>query len=162
MEQEKKKVRITDRKIALQKAGSYCAYQERCQQEVRDKLYSFGLWPEAVEEIIAKLINDNFINEERFAKVFAGGKFRIKKWGKVKIRLELKKRNISAYCIRSAMNEIPEKDYLITLKELITIKKEKLSAKKIKGRYAAAVREQMIIQYCISRGFEADLVRDLL
>src|SRR5688500_741234 len=110
-----KKIRITDQKQALIKARNYCAYQERCQQEVRDKLYEWGLWPEAVENIIVELITDNFLNEERFATTFAGGKFRIKKWGRVKIKLELKKRKISEYCIKQAMKEIDEKDYLKTL-----------------------------------------------
>lgn len=116
-EEHKKKIRITDEKLALRKAESYCAYQERCQQEVRDKLYEWGLWKNAVENIIAKLIQDNFLNEERFAKAYAGGKFRIKKWGKVKIKLELKKRKISDYCIRQAMKEIDGPDYEKELKK---------------------------------------------
>src|SRR5687767_2477337 len=98
-----KQIKITDAKIGLAKAQKYCAYQERCQQEVRSKLYGWGLWKEAVEGIIAELINENFINEERFAIAFAGGKFRIKKWGKTKIKLELKKRDISDYCIKQAL-----------------------------------------------------------
>src|ERR1017187_9401155 len=96
---------------ALIKAQLFCAYQERCQQEMRDKLYSWGLYPDAVENIIAGLITGNYLNEERFAKSYAGGKFRIKKWGRIKIKIELKKRKISEYCIKRAMEEINNRDY---------------------------------------------------
>lgn len=163
MEDEpKKKIRITDAKIALRKAESFCAYQERCQQEVRDRLYSWGLWPEAVEDIIANLITSNFVNEERFAKAFAGGKFRIKKWGRVKIKIELKKRKISDYCIKQAMKEIDEKEYIKTLRRIVETQEEKLSKKKLKGRFAKEIIKQKIVQYCLSRGFERDIVYDTL
>ena len=163
MEDEpKKKIRITDVKVATRKAEAYCAYQERCQQEVRDQLYEWGLWPEAVENIIAELITGNFLNEERFAKQFAGGKFRIKKWGRVKIKMALKKKKISEYCVRQAMKEIDEKEYIRTLKKIIGSQTEKLERKKIKGRFASEIKKQKIIQYCLSRGFESDIVIDLL
>ena len=157
-----KKIRITDMKVAFTKAASYCAYQERCQQEVRDKLYSWGLWPDAVENIIAQLITEKFLNEERFAKAFAGGKFRIKKWGRVKIKMELKKRKISDYCIKQAMKEIEEREYVKTLRKLVEEQEEKLKKKKLSGRFAAEIRKQKIMQYCLSRGFEQDLVREVL
>ncbi len=80
-------------KKALLKAQKYCAYQERCQQEVREKLYEWGVLPEVLENTIAELIIANFINEERFAKVYAGGKFRIKKWGRIKIKVKLQSKN---------------------------------------------------------------------
>jgi regulatory protein len=157
-----KKMRITDPKQALLKAQGYCAYQERCQQEVRDKLYSWGLWPDAVEQVIADLITDNYLNEERFAKAYAGGKFRIRQWGRIKIRLELKKRKISDYCIRQAMKEIDEKDYLRTLKDIIRKEQEKLEKKKNRGAFAKEVQKQKVIRYCLSRGYEQDLVMDLV
>ena len=103
-----KKPKVYTQKQALIKAESYCAYQERCQQEVRDKLYSWGLHEVQVENVIADLIASNFINEERFAKAYAGGKFRIKKWGRVKISIELKRRKISTYCIKKGLAEIEE------------------------------------------------------
>jgi regulatory protein len=157
-----KKIRITDVKKALLKAQSYCAYQERCQQEVRDKLYEWGLWPEAVENIIVELITDNFLNEERFAKTYAGGKFRIKKWGKVKIKLELKKRKISDYCIKQAMKEIGNKEYMAALRDIIRTESGKLEKKKVKGPYAKELKKQKLVRYCLSRGFEQDLVLDLV
>src|SRR6478609_905032 len=84
-----KQKKILTKAEAFQKASSFCAYQERTQQEVRDKLWELQVNRDWIEEIISQLIVENFINEERFAKAFAGGKFRIKKWGKVKIVMEL-------------------------------------------------------------------------
>ncbi len=137
---------------ALLKAQSSCAYQERCQQEMRDKLYEWGLYSDAVENIIADLITDNFLNEERFAKSYAGGKFRIKKWGKIKIKIELKKRKISEYCIKKAMEEISDKDYIKTIKQLIEKKSKEIKGGKVQ------IRNYKISQYIISKGFEGNLV----
>lgn len=137
---------------ALKKAELYCAYQERCQQEMRDKLYSWGLYPDAVEDIIVRLITDNFLNEERFAKSYAGGKFRIKKWGRIKIKLELKKRKISEYCIKAAMAEIDEDEYWETIKTLIE-KKDKI----LKGG-KPHVRKYKIAQYIAAKGFEQNFI----
>jgi regulatory protein len=154
-EETKPKKRLTPNQ-ALIKAESTCAYQERCQQEMRDKLYEWGLHSADVENIIAKLITDNFLNEERFANAYAGGKFRIKKWGRVKIKLELKKRKISDYCIKKAMQEIDDSDYIKTLKDLIAKK-----SKEIKGGKDYQ-RKYKIAKYIASRGFEQDLIWDVL
>lgn len=141
---------------ALVRAQNSCAYQERCQQEMRDKLYDWGLHREDVENVIVDLITDGFINEERFAKSFAGGKFRIKKWGKIKIKIELKKRKISEYCIKEAMKEIDEDDYLQTIHQLIEKKSRLLKGGK------PHVRNYKIQQYIASRGFEQNLIWDIL
>lgn len=141
---------------ALIKAQMSCAYQERCQQEMRDKLYEWGLYSNDVENIIVNLITDNFLNEERFAKTFAGGKFRIKKWGRVKIKIELKKRKISDYCIRKAMEEIDDTEYIKVLKALL----EKRLKENPKGKEYQ--RNYKVAQYALSRGFENDLIWDLL
>jgi regulatory protein len=153
---EGKEKKIMNPDIALLKAMKYCAYQERCQQEVRDKLYSFGLWPDAVEKIIGELIEQNFINEERFAKSYVGGKFRIKHWGRKKIELSLKRKGISTFCINKGLSEINDKEYIKTLKEIINkhLKTSKES-NLLKRNYKVA-------QYCISRGFEGDIVWDLI
>lgn len=154
-EEKKQKKKLTPAQ-AIIKAQMACAYQERCQQEMRDKLYEWGLHSNDVENIIADLISNNFLNEERFAKAFAGGKFRIKKWGKVKIKIELKKRKLSDYCIRKGLEEIDDKAYIDTLKEVISKKlKENPKGKEHIRNYKAA-------QYALSRGFESDLVWDLL
>lgn len=154
-EETKPKKKLTPSQATI-KAQMSCAYQERCQQEMRDKLYEWGLHSTDVENIIANLITDNFLNEERFAKAFAGGKFRIKKWGRIKIRIELKKKKISDYCIKKGLQEIDEKDYQKVLEDLIIKKlKEYPKGKEQVRNYKAA-------QYVISRGFEGDLVWDTI
>jgi len=112
-------MRIDKMKEAKVKAGNYCAYQERTQQEVRDKLYALGLYRDEVEEVLAELITENFVNEERYAKSFASGKFRLKQWGKRKIIFELKKKNISSYCIDQALKEITDEEYEEAILRLI-------------------------------------------
>ena len=103
---------------AYQKLKHYCAYQDRCHSEVKNKAYSFGLRKPDVEELTSRLIEENCLNEERFAKAFAGGKFRIKQWGRLKIRSELKNKQISYYCIAAALDEIDDLKYKETLHKL--------------------------------------------
>jgi regulatory protein len=156
MEEKKKKLKITDPVQALEKAKGWCAYQERSQQEMRDKLYEWGLWKDAVESIIAELITSNFINEERFAKAYAGGKFRIKKWGKVKIRIELKRKGVTEYCIRKGLQEIDGDEYEKALYKIIEER-----ARVTRDRNVLK-RNYKIAQYAISRGYEPQLVWDAL
>ncbi|MFI5149050.1 MAG: regulatory protein RecX [Bacteroidia bacterium] len=153
---DRQKTKLTDPKKALEKAAAWCAYQERCQQEVRNKLYEWGLWKEPVEQIISELISQGFIDEERFARTYAGGKFRIKKWGRQKIKNELKQRHISDYCIRKAMLEIDEDEYRKTLQKLLSTYGKKItSSNPFRKKYKQA-------QYAISRGFEQELIWALL
>jgi regulatory protein len=141
---------------ALRKIQDWCAYQERCQQEVRDKLYEYGLHSADVESLIAQLISDNFLNEERFAKAYAGGKFRIKKWGRIKIKMGLKARKVSDYCIRKGMEEIEDREYYKTLKKLLEEKDRSLNEKNhIRRKYK-------LLRYATSRGFEQELIMDFL
>jgi regulatory protein len=142
---------------ALQKAKHYCAYQERCHSEVKEKLYSIGLYKKDVEELMATLVEENYLNEERFAIQFAGGRFRIKHWGKVKIKFELKKKQVSDYCIKKALSSIDEKDYEKTLQKLFSQKKQAL--KKEKNIF---VRKRKISDHLMSKGFEPGLINDLL
>ena len=155
MTEEKKQKHYTPA-VALTKAEAWCAFQERSQQEVRDKLYSWGQYPDAVENIIAELISRGFLNEERFALAFSSGKFRIKKWGRVKIRVELKRKKVSDYCIRKALAAIDEDEYLETLRRLAH---EKMKATKephpLKKKYK-------VMGYLVSRGFENELIREIL
>ena len=156
MLEKKQPIKITDPHLALIKMQSWCAYQERCQQETRNKLYELGLWPEAVENIIVKLIEDNFINEERFAIQFAKGKFNIKKWGRIKIKQELKQKRVSDYCLKKALQQIDEEEYIAALTKVIAIKKRLITEKnpvKLKFKLAA---------FAISKGYERDLVFDVL
>jgi regulatory protein len=145
--------RITPQQ-ALPKIESYCAYQERCHQEVLTKLKSFGLNQAEQDQILVKLIQSDFLNEERFAKAFVGGKFRQKKWGKTKIIIELKKRKISDYCINKALKEIDEDNYDQTIEALAhkyfkTIKKGQLF-----------MRQQKTIKFLMSKGYEYDLCQE--
>jgi regulatory protein len=154
--EKKTAIKITDPHLALMKMQSWCAYQERCQQDARTKLYELGLWPEAVENIIVKLIEDNFLNEERFATAFARGKFTIKKWGRIKIKQELKQKRVGDYCLKKAMQQIDETEYMATLKNLIDSKRKLIKEKSpIKLNYK-------LMNYVLSKGYEKDLVFDIL
>jgi len=136
---------------ALKKLQHYCAYQDRCHYEVRSKLLDLGVYGDTLEEVIADLVKDNFLNEERFARSYARGKFRMKKWGRQKITSNLKMKKISAYCIRKAMTEIDEFEYEETLKEIIM----KRMGEKEDWDYALF---QKTGQYVLSRGYESSLV----
>ncbi len=142
--------------IAGQKIRNWCAYQERSHHETRQKLYGFGLYSEEVEGIITDLIQENFLNEERFALAFAGGKFRIKQWGKNKIRMELRKHKVSEPNINKALKAINEEDYRNTIFKLIEKKM------KSQGKAQDQKRFYTTLNYLISRGFEADLVKEQL
>ncbi|MGG9970789.1 regulatory protein RecX [Ferruginibacter sp. SUN002] len=140
---------------AFQKIKQYCAYQERCHSEVKEKLYNYGLSKNDVEDIVSKLISENYLNEERFAILFAGGKFRSKNWGKTKIRYELKQKQVSDYCIKKALCQIDFDDYLLTLqnlaeKKLLTLKSEK----------NIFIKKRKLQDHLLQKGFESDLVRD--
>lgn len=143
---------LTEKDRALSKLQKYCAYQDRCHQEVRTKLIELKIYGEDLEEIISDLITDNFLNEERFARSYARGKFRMKNWGKTKIKIELKKRNISSYCIKKAMEEIDEEGYLEGLYKLL---EKKLSTEKETNEFKLKGR---LAKYAINKGFEPALV----
>lgn len=138
---------------AKQKIEHYCAYQERSHQEVRDKLYGLGLHRNDVEEIITNLITDGFLNEERFAKAFAGGKFRIKKWGRIKISHALESKGVSKNCVRIGLKEIDEVDYIATLRELL---KEKSCREQTDSNIY--VHRDRLSRYAIQKGYEPELV----
>jgi len=156
MDETKPRPKITDEKVGLAKAEHFCAYQERSQQEVRDKLYEWGLYPNAIENIISTLIANNFLSEERFALAYVRGKFNMKAWGKNKIRQGLKLKRVSDPLIRKALQAIDPDDYYRTLEKIIDKKVEQLKENDpFKRRYK-------IQQYALSRGFENDLIVDCL
>lgn len=155
-DEEKTRKKIYSPKQALLKAASYCAYQERAQQEVRDKLYEWGLHQEDVEEIISQLISDNFLNEERFAIAYTLGKLRIKSWGRIKIKQSLKLKRVSDPLIKIAFSKIDLDEYESKLSDLID-KKEVLL--KDKDPY---ILKNKLFQYALSRGFESDIIFSLL
>lgn len=141
---------------ATKRLMNFCAYRDRSHKEVEDKLREMKMIPAAQEQIIIKLIQDNFLNEERFAQSYARGKFRIKKWGKKRIVQELKFRKISKRNIETALKEIDEKDYIKTFYELAekkvgTLKEEDLFRKKKK-----------LADYLFSKGYESNLIYDYI
>ena len=141
---------------ALQKLKHYCAYQERCHSEVKEKLFSLGIWKKDQDEIIATLIEEGYLNEERFAIAFAGGRFRIKQWGRVKIKYELKQKQVSEYSIKKALKQITEEDYTATLNKLA---KEKYASLK-NEQYL--VRKKKTMDYLMAKGFETDLIKTIV
>jgi regulatory protein len=145
------KQRLT-KEQALPKLKQYCAYQERSHAEVKEKLYSYGLYKVDVETIISQLIEENYLNEERFAIQFAGGKFRIKQWGRKKIEYALKEKQVSSYCIKKAIKQIDEADYQKVLLH-VTTKKWAL----LKGEQHLN-REAKTRAYLLQKGFENDLI----
>ncbi len=145
---------------ALAKIQHYCAYQERSHKEVKSRLYDYGLYESQVDELIAQLITEGFLNEERFAKAFAGGKFRMKKWGKLKIKNELEFLGLTKNCIQRGLKEIDSADYSKTLKALI---KKKSTEIKEENLYK---RRDRVARFAIGKGYEPEMVweyvRDLV
>ena len=141
---------------ALQKAKHFCAYQERCHSEVKEKLYSLGQYKKDVDELLSELISENYLNEERFAIHFAGGKFRIKQWGRIKIKYALKQKQISEYCIKKALSAIDESEYNRTLEKLF---EQKL--KTLKSEQNIFIKKRKLQDHLMQKGFESDLIREL-
>lgn len=156
MDEWKKPKKVFTPAQAKSKAEHYCAYQERAQQEVRDKLYEWGLHQEDVENIIVQLIEDNFLNEERFAIAYTLGKFRMKGWGKIKIKQHLKMKQVSEPLIRLALREINIDEY----QEKITDTIKKKINKPVSD--LSFVEKSKLAVYLQSRGFENDLIFEKL
>jgi regulatory protein len=141
---------------ALQKLRHYCGYQERSHAEVKSKLYDLGIRKADHDEMISVLIEGDYLNEERFAIAFAGGKFRMKQWGRVKIKYELKQKQVSEYNIKKALKQINEEQYRENLHKLAT------------GRYADLKNEQWMVRrkktvdYLLQKGYEQELINQVL
>ncbi len=133
----------------------YCAYQERCHKEVTQKLKEMRMIPEANDMVIHHLLQNNYLNETRFAQAFARGKFRVKKWGKSRIIRELKYRDISTFNIKIALKEIPENLYLTTFEQLAQKRIEQLVTEK-----NLQVKKKKLADYLLYRGWEPELVWD--
>ncbi len=142
---------------ALPKLKQYCAYQERSHAEVKEKLYGYGLNTKDTEKLVAELVTENYLNEERYALAFAGGKFRIKQWGRVKIKYELKQQQVSAYCIKKALASIEETNYLDTLRQLYDKKKATLNTEK-----NIFIKKKKLHNYLLQKGYESDMIYELL
>lgn len=142
---------------ALQKIRHYCAYQERNHLEVKDKLYSFGLYKDEVEAMLMQMIEENYLNEERYAIAFAGGKFRMKNWGKSKIKYELKLRQVSDYCIKKALSSIEEDAYQEALDKLLADKLKTLRSEK-----NIFTKKKKLQSYLLQKGYETSLITERL
>lgn len=137
---------------ALAKLQHYCAYQDRCHKEVRTKLLELGVRGYDLEDIMAALVEEKFLDEERYARSFVRGKFRMKKWGRNKIKEALRDKQLSAYCLKKGWEEIDEVEYYATLLEVIEKK-----ARSLRGNDTYARRQKLAL-YAIGRGFESGLV----
>lgn len=153
MKFSKKTYTVEEAKRALE---NYCIYQDRCHKEVEEKLFKMGMIPQACEVIILHLLEHNFLNEERFAQSFARGKFRIKKYGKVRITQELKFRKISAYNIKTALKEIDEEEYIEVLEDLAT---QKWNNTKESNYYK---KKKKVNDYLLRKGYESNLIYETL
>ena len=152
-EEEKNKKTVI---FSLEKIKHWCAYQERCQEEVRQKLFSFKLPGEEIEQIISSLIIEGYLSEERFAKSYVRGKFTIKHWGKLKIKAALKGKKIPDKLIVAALKEIDSDSYFRVLLKLLEKKSNLLKEKnKVKKKLS-------LLQYAYSKGYEQDLVVEAL
>ena len=145
-----------DKAQAWEKIRHYCAYQERCHSEVKEKLNEFGMDYSESEQLISRLIEENYLNEERFAIHYAGGHFRMRKWGKVKITHALRQKGVSAFCIKKAIADIDQDEYFAVLEKLAgekwkTIKTGTLYVKRFKCK-----------QYLLQKGYESNLADEVL
>lgn len=134
----------------------YCAYQERSHHEVRNKLFELGLFSNDVDDLMSQLITAGFLNEERYAKAFAGGKFRMKKWGRVKIQHELEGMGLTKNCIQRGLREIDPADYRKTLQSLLEKKLREVSEPN------AFRRRDKVARFAIAKGYEPEMVWEYL
>ena len=146
------------REEALRRMQRYCAYQDRCHLETRRKLLDLGVYGQDLEEILLALIEEKFLDEERFARSFARGKFQIKGWGRIRITSELKQRQISPYCLRKAMEEIDPEGYLQKLEQQLRTRAEQYN----NGSSNAFETRQHLAQYAIRKGYEPEIVWETL
>ncbi|UKT65775.1 regulatory protein RecX [Pedobacter mucosus] len=156
MKSDKQETQYLDKKQALAKAENFCVYQERSQKEVRYKLVEWGIRGNELEEILSELIINNFLNEERFAKLYTSGKFHINKWGRIKIKQGLKLKGVPDKMIQKAIYSIDDDDYLQALRRLLEKKDQFLVEKNnIKRKYK-------LTSYLQGRGFERELIQEVL
>jgi regulatory protein len=141
---------------SLKKIKNYCSYQERSHKEVKEKLYGFGLFKSEVEEILSSLIEHNYLNEERFARQFAGGKFRMKHWGRRKILYELQQKGVNTLNIKLGLKEIDEEKYLEVLQKLASKKWNELSGQQY------LVRQAKTNAYLLQKGYEQTLIGEVI
>lgn len=157
MDKRTKKTPSVD--AAMLKARKYCAFSERSKSDVKKKLRDYGVMEGDIPSIIEKLEKEGFLNETRFASAFAGGKFRYKKWGRNRIKNEMKRKGLSDELVKKGMAELSNEDYLDTLGELLAKKWKQLERKIVKDDYASAtIAKQKLIKYALQKGYEQDII----
>jgi len=148
------KKRLTKDEV-LQKLRFYCRYQQRCQSEIKQKLFELGIHKKDHEELINELVKENCLDDERFAVAFASGRFKMKQWGRKKILQGLKEKRVSDEIAEKALEQISKKEYMTILKKLA------------KERYASLKHEQYLVRkkktmdYLRQKGYEVDLIKDV-
>lgn len=142
---------------ALEALQAYCAYQDRCHKEVRQKLYELKFYGDPAEEVICELIREKYLDEERFARSFARGRFKMKRWGKQKITRELKLKEVSAYCIKKGLSEIDEEEYAQMMEEEL-LRRNRLE----KPGLHPYLRRRKLADYMFQRGYESHLTWQLI
>ncbi len=142
--------------MALAKLQKYCAYQERCHYDVRNKLLQLKVYGDDLEEVITELIKDNYLNEERYAQSYIRGKYRMKKWGRRKILQELNRKKISVYCIKKGLKEIDEEEYMDNLRSIINVRLRKYTTP------LDYMSRQKIKAFCYNKGYEPSEIQTVL
>ena len=148
-----KKISVSE---AIIKARTFCNYRDRCHKEVREKLYGMGLWKKEVDQVLVQMMDEDLLNEERFARSFARGYFRTKRWGKAKIKYELQLRQIHTRLIQTALTEIEDEEYTQTIEHLIEKKLNLLSSEK------PLTKKQKVVNYLLQKGFQFGEFKGLL
>jgi len=154
MKQGLRSYTVDEAKLKLE---AYCAYQERSHRQVEEKLRDMRMIPEAQEVIITHLIQHNFLNETRFAQAFSRGKFRIKKWGRIRITQGLKQHGVSAYNIKLGLAQIEPEAYRETFEELVAKRLRDLSTEG-----SIPKKKRKLFDYLAYRGWETDLIYEAL
>jgi regulatory protein len=139
-------------KEALNKAAALCSRAEKCKYDIEKKFADWGLMTDKIEEGLAYLVKEKFIDENRYAKHFVHDKFRFNHWGKIKIAYALRQKNISQKDISNAMNEIQDSEYRDTLLDIL---KSKIRTIKSSSSYELKAK---LMRFAQSRGFETELI----
>lgn len=152
---EKKNIKLT-KNAALRKIQSWCAYQERSHYEVKNKLFDWNLYATEVDQILSELISENFLNEERFVNAYISGKFKIKRWGKIKIKQGLKQHRVTEKMLATGLSKIDPDEYIDVLSRL-AVKKHASITEKDPFKH-----KMKLIMYLQGKGYEKDLIFDVL
>ncbi len=145
-------------KIALEKLQNFCAYKERCHSEVRTKLLKLEVYGDKLEEIMSALIQEDFLNEERYAISYARGKYRINQWGKYKIKMNLKSKRVSDYCIKKGLDNIDQEEYFENLVQLLQ-KQKRIYSNKALNDYQL---KSKLFKFAAGKGYETEIIKQSL